>query len=103
MALFNPSQVTVTIPSSSSAVPTTVNASASSQSLLAANSNRRGATIWNNSTANLYIELGSTASLTAFTAKLLPGGYYETPFNYIGAISGIWDAVNGNAQIRELT
>ncbi|MCC5641263.1 hypothetical protein LC593_36800 [Nostoc sp. CHAB 5844] len=103
MGLYNPASVTVNIPTSGTATPTTVNSSAASQTILAANSNRKGGTIWNNSTATLYVEFGNTASLTAFTAKLLAGGYFEIPFNYTGIIAGIWDAANGNAQVRELT
>ncbi|MEH2392604.1 hypothetical protein [Nostoc sp.] len=103
MALVNPAQITVTPPTSDTSTPTTVASSTSNQTILAANSNRKGATIWNNSTAILYLELGPTATTSAFTAKLFAGGYYETPFNYTGVISGIWSAINGNALVRELT
>lgn len=103
MPLSNPSTVTVQFPNSTTATPTTVVASASNVSLLAANSNRKGATIWNNSTATLFVELGSPAGSATYTAKLLPDGYFEIPFGYTGPISGIWSAVNGNAMVRELT
>ena len=49
------------------------------------------------------MELGSVASTSAFTARVSAGGYYEVPFTYTGAISGIWDAANGSALVRELT
>lgn len=103
MPLANPSNVNVNMPTASAAAATAVPAATSSTSLLAANSSRKGATIWNNSTAVLYVELGSTASATAYTAKLESGGYYEVPYSYTGAISGIWSAANGNALVRELT
>ena len=103
MPLYNPSQVTVTPSTSGTATPTSVPASATSVSLLAANTGRKGTTIWNNSTANLYVELGATASTSAFTARVGAGGYYEVPFTYTGAISGIWDAANGSALVREFT
>jgi hypothetical protein len=51
----------------------------------------------------LYLELGATAGASAFTARLGAGGYYEVPFTYTGAISGIWDAANGSALVREFT
>lgn len=54
MPLFNPSPVTITPSTSGTATPTSVAASTSSVALLAANSNRKGTTIWNNSTASLY-------------------------------------------------
>jgi hypothetical protein len=103
MPLYNPTLVTLTPSTSSTATPTSVAASTSSVSLLSANSARKGATIWNNSTANLYVELAATASILAFTARVGAGGYYEVPFTYTGAISGIWDVANGSALVRELT
>jgi hypothetical protein len=101
MPLYNPSSVTVTRSTSSAATPISVAASIASVSLLSANSARNGTTIWNNSTANLYVELGVTATTSAFTARLSAGGYYEVPFTYTGVISGIWDAANGSALVRE--
>ncbi|MDM9582320.1 hypothetical protein [Nostoc sp. GT001] len=103
MGLVNPAVVTVTESTSGTSTPTTVASSATSVTILAANSNRKGATVWNESTAILFIEFGATATTSAFTAKLFAGGYYEVPFNYTGVISGIWSAVNGNALVRELT
>lgn len=103
MPLNNPAIVNVNTPTSNTAVPTNVTAAATSNTIMAANSNRKGGTIWNNSTARLYLELGASASLTVFTAILEAGGYYEVPFNYTGTISGIWTAANGNALVRELT
>jgi hypothetical protein len=103
MPLHNPASVTVTPSTSNTATPTSVAASITSVSLLAANPTRKGTTIWNNSTANLYVELGETASTSAFTARVGAGGYYEIPFTYTGVISGIWDAANGGALVRELT
>jgi len=84
---------------------TSVAAAAASTSLLVSNTARRGATIFNDSaTANLYIKLGATASLTSFTVKITFGGYYELPYPaYTGAIDGIWDAAVGSARITELT
>lgn len=78
-----------------------VAAATTSTSLLAANANRKGASITNNSTALLYVELGATASTTAYTVWLGQGDMYELPVAYTGAISGIWAAANGNALVRE--
>ncbi|MEG4330238.1 hypothetical protein [Microcoleus sp. herbarium5] len=39
--------------------------------------NRRGLTIFNDGTANALFAYGTTISPTAFTAELLPGGYFE--------------------------
>jgi hypothetical protein len=46
---------------------TNVSASASSVTILALNTNRRGAVVYNDSTATLYLKYGSTASDTSFT------------------------------------
>jgi hypothetical protein len=102
MALFNPAQVTVTTQTSSSATPSTVAASVTSGTIVAANSNRKGLTIWNDSTANLHIDFDASVSTTDYAVKIAAGGYYEMPFNYTGIISGIWDTANGNARVREL-
>lgn len=101
MPLYNPASVTVPPSISTTATPTSVTANTTSVAFLAANSARKGTTIWNNSTASLYVELGTTATTSVFTARVAAGGYYEIPFTYTGAISGIWDANNGNALIRE--
>ena len=105
MGLFNPAPAVVTIPSSASSTSTaySIPSSATGTSLLSANSARKGCTIWNNSTANLYIDFGGNPTTSTFAVKLSPGGYYELPFAFSGAIGGIWDAVNGNALIREFS
>jgi hypothetical protein len=84
---------------------TQVSASATSVTLLTASAARKGAIIFNNSAiANLYFIFGATASTSAFTYKLGPMQGYELPLPiYTGAISGIWDSANGNAQITEVS
>lgn len=89
----------------STATLSNVSASVTSVTLLAANADRRQAIIYNDSSANLYIKFGTTASTTSFTALLGSGGYYELPANpiYTGRIDGIWDAATGDARVTELT
>jgi hypothetical protein len=84
---------------------TSVAASVTNVTLLAANANRLGATIYNDDTAaNIFVLLSSgSASTTAFTVKLVPGAYYELPFRYTGAIQGIWSVATGAARVTELT
>lgn len=82
---------------------TSVGASITSVSLLAANADRAGATFYNESTSVLYLAYGATASATAYTVAIPASGYYELPAPaYTGAISGIWVAANGNARITEV-
>ena len=94
----------------SQAAPTTsavtsVAAAAADTTLLVLNATRKGASIFNDSpTATLYLKLGTAASLTSFTTKVGPGGFYEVPSPvYTGAINGIWDAAVGNARVTEIT
>jgi hypothetical protein len=83
---------------------TSVASSAVSVTLLAANANRKGAMITNDGTANLFVKLGAVASATSYTAKLIPGAYYEVPPPvYTGVIDGIWDVAVGNARVTETT
>lgn len=86
---------------SSSAV-TSVAGSATSVQLLAANSSRKEATITNDSTADLYLKLGTTASTTSYTVKLRQDESYITD-KYTGRIDGIWGSATGNARITQVT
>jgi len=100
MPLFNPSGYSLS--PTSQATPTVVAASTASVTLLAANPIRKGATIFNNGSANLFLDFGAAASLTAFLVKVGAFAYYEVPYSYTGMISGIWDAISGSAEVREL-
>lgn len=85
---------------------TTVNDTASSTTILAANASRRGATIWNDSTATLYLLLASgTASATNASLSLLPGETFLLENGeYTGIIVGIWSAdASGAARVTEFT
>jgi len=81
---------------------TSVPGAASDTTLLAANTLRVGATIYNDSTAVLYLKLGTGASSSSYTVKILQQGYYELPFNYQGVVNGAWSAAAGNALITEV-
>lgn len=81
-----------------------VSASASSVSLLASTSGRKGAMFFNDSTSPAYLKLGATASTTSFTVKMFAYSYYELPMPvYTGAIDAIWDSATGSMRITELT
>lgn len=89
---------------STTAVRTSVASSASVVQLLAANVNRMGVVIVNDSTANLFVIFGAGGSTTDYTYKLTAGAVLELPLvAFTGVIGGIWDSVNGNARITELT
>jgi hypothetical protein len=83
---------------------TNVASSASSVSLLAANTARRGLIVYNDSNQSLYLKFGVTASTTSFTYLMTPKSTLEMILPiYQGAIDGIWAAANGSARITELT
>src|SRR5215469_12664287 len=85
---------------------TSVASSASAVSLLASNQSRVMATVYNDSTAILYLLLastvGQTASTSVYTVQMASQAYYEVPCIYKGQIQGIWASANGNARITEL-
>lgn len=107
---FNASDTGATTSSASAhaATSSTVGDSATSVTILAANANRRGVAIRNDSTAILYLEKGTTAT-TSSVIRLTAQAIYELPLLagggiYPGIITGIWDSdAGGNARIEELT
>lgn len=88
---------------SATATLSNVASSASSVTILAANTSRLGASVYNDSTALLYVKLGTTASSTSHTVQVTAGAYYEVPFNYTGIITGIWASATGSARVTENT
>ena len=87
--------------SAATATRTIVPGATTSVALLAANPNRIGATILNDSTANLFIAYGTPGTITDYSAKVAPGAVYTLPVPFTGAINGVWDALNGQARITE--
>lgn len=92
-----------TLAKSSTVATTSTAASATSVTLLASNANRLGATIFNDSSAILYLKLGATASSTSYAVQMSAGSYYEAPFRYSGVIDGIWASATGSARVTELS
>lgn len=73
--------------------------------ILPANSSRRGFTVWNDAVGTvLLLKLGLGATLADNTVPIVPGAYYEVPFDYRGPVSGIWTAAfaGGFARITEI-
>lgn len=87
------------------ATMSSVNDTASSTTLLAANVNRRLAVIVNDSTSVLYVLYGSgTASATNFSYRLEQNDTLVIDDGWFGQINGIWSAdASGAARITELT
>lgn len=100
MPLSNPSNPVVR---SGTANNVSVNASATSIQLIAANAVRNSLSFFNDSTAVLYLKLGASASLTDWSVKLDANQFYELPEKYTGQVTGIWTAANGSCKICELS
>ncbi len=84
------------------ATMSTVAASATTVTLLESNGYRAGATIYNSGSNNLFVCFSATCTTSAYVVKMVAGAYYELPFRYGGAISGIWDVATGSALISSL-
>ncbi len=99
---------TLSVPVASTATKTTVAATAISTTLLAANPDRKGFVIVNNTNKVLSIDYAASTSTTDFLQQIpqIAGGQASSfsESNYTGVISGIWaSATSGGALIRELT
>ena len=86
-----------------------VASSATSDTLLAANNNRKTAIIINDSTSDLYITLNASAASTTNYSLFLVAKVGNTPSflaingdDYSGEIRGIWSSANGFARITEV-
>ena len=92
------------MPTVDSAAVGAVTAAASNTTLAAANGNRKGLIIFNDSNKILYVKYGATATVDDWSYKILAGGYWEMPTPiYTGIIDGIWEAdVAGKARVTQL-
>lgn len=89
--------------SGASAVVSSVTSSISTVTLLPPSPTRKGAILWNDSTATAFVKLGPGASSSDFSWKISTQSGYELPTpTYIGEITAVWDSANGAMQITEL-
>lgn len=82
---------------------TSVASSTSSGTLLAANANRRGVAIHNDSTASLRLSFSTPATAANAFLTMAPGSFLllDQQLVVTGVIYGIWTAANGTAQVTE--
>jgi hypothetical protein len=95
----------VVIPPSNSVV-TSIGQTISTVTLLASNGARKGAIIFNTASNKfLFVKLGSGATISDYSVRLMPGVAYELEFPaYTGIITGTWDgAGSGDAKVTELS
>lgn len=71
---------------------TSVTASGTNQTALAANGLRLGASFYNNGSTNAYLKHGATATTSSYTVLIPPKGLYELPHPaYTGQVDVIWE------------
>ena len=92
-------------PATTAALTAPTLGAAASGAILALNASRRGAIIVNASAADLFVKLGTAASASSFTKKLVANEYWEVPFFYTGVIHGFASAgtTAGQIQVTEVT
>lgn len=59
-----------------------------------------GRTVYNDSTATLYLLFGTGATTSNYTVQIGPGGYFEFPSTpmYLGEADGVWSSATGSAR-----
>ena len=84
---------------------TAVASSATAVAILAANDGRRGFSVYNDSTAILYLSFdpGDEVTSSLFSVQLDTEEQYDSPAQpiWLGRVRGIWASANGNAMVTE--
>lgn len=87
-----------------------VSASATSVTILSANTARRQVVLVNDSSAIAYVKFGTTASTTSYTVQMPAIAnnqashlIIEEPSLYTGRIDAIWASATGNMRVTEIT
>ena len=91
-----------------SATVTSVAAAVSAQTILSSNTNRFGAVVVNDSSAVMYLKLGSSATTSSYSYSIpgygaAPFANWECPAGYTGIITAVWSSATGNARVTEIT
>jgi hypothetical protein len=95
---------TVDLQRAGASAVTNVAATGASVTLLASNAARKGASIFNDGDALLYVKLGASASPASYTVRMPPYSFYELPIpTYTGILDGTFAALGGTARITELS
>jgi hypothetical protein len=82
---------------------TSVTSTASSTTVLAVNTDRKGISVHNQSTATLYLSFTSPATTANSFLGMAPGSvlFLDQQLIVTNAIYGIWSSANGTAQVTE--
>jgi len=84
---------------------TLVAAATSTTTLLGAEPHRKMVSIYNDSTAIMFMKLGGGAATNEFTIRMAADSFYELPEYgiYTGSITAVWTAATGSAQVAQFT
>lgn len=72
-------------------------------SVMNANANRLGATIYNDAGTTVFIKLGTAATTSVYTVAMVDDSYYEVPYGWKGVVAGISASNAGRINVTELT
>jgi len=99
----NVTDVETSVPSRVPPPTTSIASSATSVTILASNTDRKGLSVSNISTSKLYLGFTSPATTTNCFIEVPPGAFLLLDQQLIvtSAIYGIWAAANGTAQVTE--
>jgi len=79
-------------------------ANVASVTILALNANRKGVSIYNDSTERLKLALGDYDATVIYSTIVEPGGTFTLGNgDYTGKINGAWVAANGSARVTEFS
>lgn len=79
-----------------------VASSATNVTIFSGDNTVRARTLFNDSTAVLYLKFGATASTTSYTTQVAAGALFEFPQpTYTGQVDGIWASANGSARTTQ--
>src|SRR5258708_7827458 len=97
--------VTANPQTSATGTLSSVGAAVANTQLLASNVNRKGFSVFNDSTAIMYLAFNATASTTSYTVQVSANGFFEMPTFpiYTGQINAVWSAAAGSARITEIS
>lgn len=100
----NSSGILQTVQQANSATRTSVAASITSVLIIAANTNRKGLKLYNDSASGvLFIGYGSAVTDSDFTLAIPTGSLFELAVPmFTGAIHGLWSAADGAVRITEI-
>jgi hypothetical protein len=109
MPLYTPNSVefpqSIAIQASDSATPNSVVVGDNATELLPADSSRKGFTILNSSSQEIFVGVSEAVTATDnFFLKIAPNGFYESPLGgYAGEIHAVTAEYDGGATVRVLS